>query len=74
MFESKKKISDMATLLKAFTSKAVEISKTSKEEAARQRTVADNAIEKAKAAEAEAALADNFIANFEAMAVPKTAE
>lgn len=73
MFE-KKKISTMATLFEAFTRKAKEISKNSKEEAVRQRTVADNANEKAAAAEVEAALADNFIANFEALAATKAAE
>lgn len=74
MFKTKKKINNMATLLAAFTNKAREISKSNKEEAVRQRTIADNATQKAVEAESEAQLADNFIANFEALSVPKTAE
>lgn len=74
MFEKKSKFGTMAALLEIFTRKAREISITQKEESVRQRTVANNAIAKAEEAENEAALADAFITNFEALSIPKTAE
>ncbi|UZV39716.1 hypothetical protein APT65_00113 [Trabzonvirus APT65] len=74
MFASNKKVGTMAGLMATFTKKAKEISAYQREEATRQRTIAENATAKAVEAETEAAFAENFVANFEALSVTKTAE